>query len=97
MTEEDKKLINVFESRLRQFMLMYDQLCKENEQLRSRLSEKEVEIAQLHTSIKDLEAMYANLKTARTISLFDNDIKETKQRLSGLVREIDKCIALLND
>ena len=27
----------------------------------------------------------------------DKDIKETKQRLSGLVREIDKCIALLNE
>ena len=97
MTEEDKKLINVFEARLRHFMLMYDQLQEENKQLQSQISAKDGEISRLQASVKDLEAMYANLKTARTISLFDKDIKETKQRLSGLVREIDKCIALLND
>ena len=39
--------------------------------------------------------MYTNLKMARTISIHDNDIKDTKQRLSKLVREVDRCIALL--
>ena len=96
MTEDDKKLINVFEARLRQFMLMYDQLSEENSRLQSQITAKDAEIAHLQESVKDLEAMYANLKTARTIRLFDKDIKDTKQRLSGLVREIDRCIALLN-
>ena len=41
--------------------------------------------------------LYTDLKTARTLSLYDKDIKDTKQKLSGLVREIDKCIALLNE
>ena len=96
MTDEDKKLINVFEARLRHFMLMYDQLREENLRLQSQLTAKDAEITHLQQSIKDLEAMYANLKTARTIRLFDQDIKDTKQRISGLVREIDRCIDLLN-
>ena len=27
----------------------------------------------------------------------DNDLRDTKQRLAKLVREVDKCIALLNE
>ena len=38
-----------------------------------------------------------NLKTATAISLNGSDVKETKLRLSKLVREVDKCIALLNE
>ena len=44
-----------------------------------------------------LEDDYTNLKTAMTISLNGSDVKETKLRLSKLVREVDKCIALLNE
>jgi hypothetical protein len=51
----------------------------------------------LELSRKELEARYTDLKMARTISLYDKDIKDTKQRLSSLVREVDKCIALLNE
>lgn len=45
----------------------------------------------------ELEVNYTNLKTATTISLNGSDVKETKLRLSKLVREVDKCIALLNE
>ena len=47
--------------------------------------------------LSKLEVMYTNLKMARTISIHDKDINDTKQRLSRLVREVDKCIALLNE
>ena len=45
----------------------------------------------------ELEVNYTNLKTATAISLNGSDVKETKLRLSKLVREVDKCIALLNE
>ena len=40
---------------------------------------------------------YNDLKTATAISLDGSDVKGTKQRLTKLVREVDKCIALLNE
>ena len=97
MTEEDKKVISVFEGKLRHFMFLYEKLEQENASLKQLLLKKEEEINQFKQSLKESEAQYADLKTARTISLYDKDIKETKQRLSGLVREIDRCIALLNE
>lgn len=97
MTEEDKKLISSFEGKLRHLMFLFDELKQENADLKLLLNKKDEEIKQLEQSRKELEARYTDLKMARTISLYDKDIKDTKQRLSGLVREIDRCIALLNE
>lgn len=97
MTEEDKKLLNTFEGKLRHFMYLYEELKQENTSLRQLLAEKEVEISELQNSRKELEAMYTNLKTARILSINGNELRDTKQRLAKLVREVDKCIALLNE
>ena len=65
--------------------------------LKQLLLEKEDEINQFKQNLQESEARYADLKTARTISLYDKDIKDAKQRLTSLVREVDRCIALLNE
>ena len=97
MTEEDRKLIGSFEGKLRHLMFLFDELKQENADLKLILAQKDEEIKQMEQSRKELEARYTDLKMARTISLYDKDIKDTKQRLTSLVREIDKCIALLNE
>ena len=97
MTEEDRKLIGSFEGKLRHFMFLFDELKQENADLKLLLGQKEEEIKLLEQSRKELEDRHTDLKMARTISLYDKDIKDTKQRLTSLVREVDKCIALLSD
>ena len=81
MTDEEKKLLSTFEARLRHLIYLHDELKRENAELKQLLEAKEEEY----------------LKTATTISLNGSDVKETKLRLSKLVREVDKCIALLNE
>ena len=97
MTEEDKKLLHTFECKLRQLLFLYEELKKENLSLRNEIDRKSAEIAQLECTNKELEAKYINLKNARILSINDNDLRDTKQRLAKLVREVDKCIALLNE
>ena len=97
MTEEDRKLIGSFEGKLRHLMFLFDELKQENADLKLILAQKDEEIKQMEQSRKELEARYTDLRMARTISLYDKDIKDTKQRLTSLVREVDKCIALLNE
>lgn len=97
MAEEYTKLLGVFESRVRQLMYLHDELKHENAKLKQALSDKEEELIRSHSDYKELEACYTNLKTARTISLNDNELRDAKQRLSKLVREVDQCIALLNE
>jgi len=97
MTEEDKKLLSTFEARLRHLMYLHDELKRENAEIKQLLEAKQEEVAKLRSDFNELEVVYANLKIAKTISLTSSEVKDTKQRLSKLVREVDKCIALLNE
>ena len=97
MTEEAKKLLSTFEARLRHLIYLHDELKRENAELKQLLEEEKKENERILAEYKELERSYTNLKTATTISLNGSDVKETKLRLSKLVREVDKCIALLNE
>ena len=76
-------------------MFLHDELKKKNQSLTEALEKKEEAMQQLQHDYNELEATYTNLKQARIISLYDKDVNDTKQRLSKLVREIDKCLDLL--
>ena len=97
MTDEEKKLLSTFEARLRHLIYLHDELKRENAELKQLLEAKKEEYEKVRADYKELEINYTNLKTAMTISLNGSDVKETKLRLSKLVREVDKCIALLNE
>lgn len=97
MTEEEKKLFITFEARVRHLIFIHDELKRENQRLKQLLQEKKEESSVMLADYKKLEVNYSNLKTAMTINLNGGDVKETKLRLSKLVREVDKCIALLNE
>ncbi len=96
MTYEEKKLLSTFEARLRHLIYLHDELKQEKAELERLLQGEKEQNERLQTYCKELESNYTNLKTATTISLNGSDVKETKLRLSKLVREVDKCIALLN-
>lgn len=95
MTEEDKKLLNTFDTKLRHFIYLHDKLEKENAALKAELEQKEKELTLLQENLQASELRYTTLQRARIISLHDKDIEDTKKRLSKLVREVDKCIALI--
>ena len=97
MTEEAKKLLSTFEARLRHLIYLHDELKRENAELKQLLEEEKKKNERILAEYKELETSYTNLKTAPAISLNGSDVKETKLRLSKLVREVDKCIALLNE
>ena len=97
MTEEEKKLLNSFETQLRQLIYLHDELKRENAELKKLLENEKLKNEKVQAQYDELEVSYTNLKTATAISLNGSDVKETKLRLSKLVREVDKCIALLNE
>lgn len=97
MTEEEKKLLNSFETQLRHLIYLHDDLKRENAELKKLLENEKLKNEKVQAQYDELEVSYTNLKTATAISLNGSDVKETKLRLSKLVREVDKCIALLNE
>ncbi len=95
MTEEEKKLLGNFEARIRHMMYVNNELkrkCAETERL---LQEKAERLDKVEADYSNLQRAYSSRKAAIAVSLNGGDINETKQKLSALVREVDKCIALL--
>jgi len=97
MTEEQRKIIRNFEVRVHQILLLCDKLKEENANLQSQLIAQKGINESLNKRNSQLQLKYDNLKIARMISVNPDDFKATKVRLSKLVREVDKCIALLNE
>ena len=97
MTEEQKKILNDFELRVKNLIAHCDKLKYKNKELEEKIALQDDEIEKMKVSIREWTLKYDNLKLAKIISTDDEEMKRTKKRLSGIVREIDKCIALLNE
>ncbi|OAV66832.1 hypothetical protein Barb6XT_01754 [Bacteroidales bacterium Barb6XT] len=76
-------------------------VCEKQKQKIGELTEaldgKDKEIRQAKEMINELNTKCDNMLTARIVSVSEGDIKSARSRLSKLVREVDKCIALLNE
>lgn len=97
MTEDHKQLLAVFEMQVRYLMALCDKQEQKINELNQRLTVKDSELQQSIEMIRELKARYDNLLTARIVSVNEEEAKDAKRRLSKLVREVDKCIALLNE
>lgn len=97
MTEDHKRLLAVFEVRVRDLMAFCDEQNHKINELAQMLSQKEAELQQALRKIDELNAKCDSMLTARIVSTGEGDVKSARMRLSKLVREVDKCIALLNE
>jgi hypothetical protein len=56
-----------------------------------------VSFLHIQEELRDISQKYDRLKMVKMMSAQDDDLKATRQRLSRLVREINTCIALVNE
>ncbi len=96
MTDNDKTL-TLFTTRIRQMILQYNQLKKENDKLYARLVMQENEIKSLRQSLDQAHKDSESLKMAKMIEIYDKDIDTAKRRVAGLIRDVNKCITLLSE
>ena len=96
MTGNDKTL-TLFSTRVRQLILQYEQTKKENEELYTMLENQESEIQRLKSALEQTKRDFESLKMAKMMEISDGDIDASKRRISGLIREVNKCITLLSE
>ncbi len=96
MTSEEQELLRRFEVKVKHLMFLHDELKAKNEQALREIEDKQKAIDDLRMRLDVLQSDYNNLKSATAISLDGGDVRETRQRLSKLVRDVDKCISMLN-
>ena len=99
MTENEEKLLAEFEWRMRRLMEFCDELKQENAGLWQDVAQKNIRIEELESEVGKLNSKYENLKFAKsfTSDTDDSDTQQARKRLAKLVRDVDKCIALLKN
>lgn len=96
MTNEQEINLRNFEARVRQLMMAYAEEKQKNATLQEQLNSCQQQLADAQLFVDRLKQEYSTLKMARMIEVSGDDIKNSRARLAHLIREVDKCIALLD-
>jgi predicted nucleic acid-binding Zn-ribbon protein len=94
---ESEKTLSTFQTRVRQMILRFQELKKEKAELYAMISKNEQDIKQLQEKLAQNDRDYQSLKMARMIEITDGDLQGAKDRLAKLIRDVNKCIAILSD
>ena len=97
MVDSPKSLLDALGAKIRLLIVRCDTLQEEKSRLKQQEEEYEQTISLLKAQQESLRIQYQRLKMAKALSGDDEDIKASKARFNKLVREIDKCISLLNE
>ena len=79
--------MNVFTTRVRQLILKYQEIKKENGELYNMVDERDKKIAELERAVSEKDREYQALKTAKMIEITDGDIESAKNRVAKLIRD----------
>ena len=93
----NEKILNTFATRVRQMILQYEALKKENDELYALVDQREQEIKQLQSELSQAEADYNSLKMAKMLEVTDGDMETAQKRVAKLIRDVNKCITLLSE
>ncbi len=97
MDKSREILLNDLTKKIELLISKYEQVRAEKNELSLKLAQCKEELEISNNKIKDLEQKIDNLQLIEAFKASKGDVKEAKLNISKLVREIDKCIALLND
>ena len=93
----NEKILNTFATRVRQMILQYEALKKENDELYALVDQREQEIKQLQGELSQAEADYNSLKMAKMLEVTDGDMETAQKRVAKLIRDVNKCITPLSE
>ena len=95
MTSEERQALKEFETRVRQLMLDFRQLRAERSSLQRQVETLETQLEAEKVKARELGRELSNLRMAHIVRFEKNDIQEARNKINKMIREVDKCIALL--
>ena len=96
MNNEYQSVIEGLKSKIELIISKYEEVSAENIRLVQELEQCR---DNLNTSINKNKELEEKINRLQLIGAFtsSSDVKEAKQKIGRIIKEIDKCIALLND
>ncbi len=96
MTEEEQNLLINLKDNVQRFFVEFENVENEKSVLENQVSELKSDIEILKKEKSELSHKIEQLRLATHLLSGVDENREAKQKINKLIREIDKCIALLN-
>lgn len=87
--------LTTLEQNVESLLQAYRQLSIENQRLRNELEQTRDEVRRVHVVEDQLRKSNTALQITNSMGTTDEDRQKAKQRIDQMVRDIDKCLALL--
>ena len=92
--DANEKTLTAFTTRVRQMILQYSDLKKENSELYAMVDERDAQIKDLQKKLEQADREY---QLAKMLEVTDGDMESAQKRVAKLIRDVNKCITLLSD
>ena len=96
MIETQENSFDVLKSKVKRIVDLYEKEIEKNSLLAREKQELVDSYRIAEIKLKDLNTKYNKLKLAKIIVASSNDLHDAKLKVNRMLREIDRCIALLN-
>ena len=96
MEVEQKDIVSTLKDKVKKLLSLYNDLKVKNTELKKQTEEYKTQIKNKEAELDFLKNKYNKLKLAKSLLASTGDSHDAKIKINGIVREIDKCIALLN-
>ncbi len=96
MEIEQKDIVSTLKDKVKKLLSLYNDLKVKNTELKKQTEEYKTQIKNKEAELDFLKNKYNKLKLAKSLLASTGDSHDAKIKINGIVREIDKCIALLN-
>ena len=93
----NEQTIATFQTRVRDLLQRFQELKKENADLYAMVEKNEQDMKQLRAKLAQADDDYNALKMAKMMEITDGDLESAKARVAKMIRDVNKCIAILSD
>ena len=97
MSLESQIIVEKLKSHIEHIISKYELALSDNNSLREQLKNATEDLERKNGKIKELEQKVEQMQLAGAFTASVEDVKEAKKRIGKIVKEIEKCISMLND
>ena len=97
MSAESQIIVEKLKGHIEHIISKYELSLSENTSLKEELEKNRRELEESRKRVKELEEKMELMQLGEAFKASSEDVKEAKKKITRIVREIDKCISMLND
>ena len=90
-------IISSLEIKINKLLSSFNNLKLVNDELKNEKSRLSLELDDQSRQINSLNDKIKIMSISKSVDVSKNDVKETRLKINEYIREVDKCIALLNN